>query len=224
MLDDQLKLLIEAAIVADDRLSSESVHLEVNDGVVTLTGAVQSYRRKLAAHELVSHFHGVRDIVNEISVEPTCGTPDDDVAQHVRLLLESHADIHSATVTVAVSAGVATLSGHVATAWERTHAEEIARAARGVRDVHNLLIVNPFETAADEQMAERIREALIHARGLREADIRVAINESWVVLSGEVEHLWQKDTAQVVAERFRPTHLRNDIRVTQPPTLGDIPT
>lgn len=224
MLDDQLKLLIEAAIVADDRLSSESVEIEVSDGQVTLSGMVQSYRRKLAAQELVSHFHGVRDIVNDLTVEPACGTPDDDVAEHVRSLLESHADIHRAAITVAVTAGVAALSGHVATPWERKHAEEIARAARGVRDVQNLLIVNAFETAADEQMAERIRVALRHARGLHDADVHVAINESCVVLSGQVDHLWQKDTAQSVAERFRLLHLRNEIQVRQPPTYVDAPT
>jgi osmotically-inducible protein OsmY len=52
-----------------------------------------------------------------------------------------------------------------------------------------------------------------HARGLRDADVRVAVSQGLIVLSGEVDHLWQKETAGAVAERFRPVLLRNDILV-----------
>lgn len=66
-------------------------------------------------------------------------------------------------------------------------------------------------------MSEQIRTALSHARGLRDADIQVAVSDAAIVLSGEVDHLWQKETAQSVTERFRPVRLQNDIVVRRPP-------
>ena len=43
--------LIQAAILFDDRLSVQPIEVAVEDGIVTLTGAVQSYRPKLAPQE-----------------------------------------------------------------------------------------------------------------------------------------------------------------------------
>jgi osmotically-inducible protein OsmY len=101
----------------------------------------------------------------------------------------------------------------VGSPWERALAEDITRSARGVRNVKNYLDVRPFEMAVDEQMSHQIRRALSESRGLRDADVHVAVNDGTVVLSGEVDHLWQKETAQSVTGRFRPMRLQNDIVV-----------
>ena len=217
MTDQQLAELIQAAILLDDRLSAQPIEVSVEDGNVTLTGTVQSFRRKLAAHRIAGNFDYVRDVQNDLAVEPAYATADTEVAGYVRSSLDAHADITKEAVTVSVKAGNVTLTGHVASSWERAQAEDIARSARGVRDVNNLLVIDVFEMAADEQMSEQIHTALIHARGLRDADIHVAVSDAAVVLSGEVDHLLQKETAQSVTERFRPVRLQNDIVVRRPP-------
>ena len=66
----------------------------------------------------------------------------------------------------------------------------------------------------DQALSLNMREALKYARGLRDYDIRVAVTGSLAVLSGTVQHLWQKETAESVARRFRIRTIRNDILVT----------
>jgi osmotically-inducible protein OsmY len=211
--DQQLAELIRTAFIHDDRLSAQPVEVLVDNGVVTLRGTVQSFRRKLAAQEIAGQFEYVRDVQNHLLVEPAAGTADIEVAEHVRSALGAHADVTQEAITVAVEGGNVTLTGHVGSTWERAQAEDVARSARGVREVNNLLMVDALEAVAEEQLGEQIRAAFAHTRGLRDAEIHVAVSDAAVVLSGEVENLWQKQMAQSVAERFRLVRLRNEILV-----------
>ena len=211
--DQQLAALVHAALLRDERLSAQPINVSVQDRMVRLSGIVQSFRRKLVAQEIAAHFEHVRDVRNALTVEPAFVNADHEVATYVRSSLDAHADITKEAITVGVDAGKVTLTGHVASRWERSLADDIARSARGVRDVQNLLVINEFEKSVDEQMSAQICVALSHARGLRDADIHVAISDTAVVLSGEVQHLWQKETAQSVTERFRPVTIQNEIVV-----------
>ena len=74
----------------DTRVEAPDVGVEVDDGVVTLTGTVDSYVKKLAAQEAAHRVHGVLDVVNNLTVHlPGDGErTDTDLAQTVRSALE----------------------------------------------------------------------------------------------------------------------------------------
>jgi osmotically-inducible protein OsmY len=211
---EELAGRIRQAIRDDERLSGQPIELIDDDGVVTLRGTVQSHRRKLAAHEIAASFDGCRDVVNELTVEPSITVPDEEVANHARAALDAHADVTKEVIAVSVTDGVATLNGHVASEWERAIAEDVAMSVRGVRSVRNLLIVDLAREIEDQALSYNIRDALKWARGLRDSEIQVAVTGDTAVLSGEVEQLWQKETAATVVRRFRVRKLRNDIVVT----------
>ena len=98
---------------------------------MTLSGSVQSYRRKLAAQEIAALFHGCRGMDNQLVVVSPEHLSDDAIANHVRLALEADADITKPTITVSAEGGVATLGGTVGRPWERVLAEDIAMGVRG---------------------------------------------------------------------------------------------
>ncbi|NNM24398.1 MAG: BON domain-containing protein [Phycisphaerales bacterium] len=204
---------VERALRRDERLSSQPLEIAVEDGVVHLTGSVQSYRRKLAAHEIASSFDACRDVINELAVSPVI-VPDQQVADGVRAALDAHADITRETITVTARNGVVTLGGHAHAPWERMTAQDVAMACRGVRDVDNQILVDRSTTEKDENLASDILDALRVGRGLSDADLHVAVNEAAIVLSGSVRTLGQKQTADAIARRFRPWIVRNEIRVT----------
>jgi osmotically-inducible protein OsmY len=212
--DSKLEKLIRDAFIEDERLSEHPIDVSVADGMVTLRGAVQSYRRKLAAHEIAASFEGCRGVRNELTVEPAGPVPDEEVAGHVRSALDSHADITKEVITVAARNGTVTLSGNVRSHVERVVAEDVARAAKGVRDVNNLLLVDIPREIEDEALGREIQEALRHARGLRDTDLRVAVHDDAAVLSGLVEELWQREAAEAVVRRYRVSSIRNEIIVT----------
>ncbi len=211
--DDELRVLIETELLNDERLSSQAIRVTVCQGVVTLEGDVHSHRRRLAAHEIAAHYEGVHEVVNKLTVSPPGPVPDEEVTAHVCSALDASADVTKETVYVAVVGGKVTLTGSVGSHLERTVAEDIARATRGVRDVENLLMVDLETKIADEELANAIKAALSRARGLTDADISIAIQDTSAVLSGEVDHLWKKETAETVVRRFGLLHVQNQIMI-----------
>jgi osmotically-inducible protein OsmY len=142
--DDELIELIEEAFHGDERVSLEPINVSVKNGVVTLNGTVGTHRRKLAAQEIASSFEGCRDVVNKLTVDPETPPPDREVAKKVKCSLNASADVTADVVNATVTNGSVSLSGAVRSAWERLVAEDVARSARGVRDVENLLVVDPW--------------------------------------------------------------------------------
>lgn len=213
--DAELRTRVDRAIARDDRLSSQKIDVEVTGGRVRLHGEVQSYRRKLAAAQIAASFEGCRDVIDDLTVQPSI-VPDPEIADAVRASLDASADLTRETITVAARNGVVTLTGHVGVPWERTLAQDIAMGVRGVRDTENQIIVDPPKQERDEALATDLVEAIEQTRGLAGADIQVAVNSAAIVLSGTVESLWQKEMAHSVAARHMPWMLRNEITVADP--------
>jgi len=212
--DEMLCGQIKQAIMLDGRLSEQPIEVTVQTGTATLTGTVQSHNRKLTAQLIAASFDGCRGVVNELKVKPPGHVSDERIAEYVRAALDARADITRETITVSVSNGIATLSGTAASHWERTLAEDVALGCKGVCLAKNLLVVNLDEQIEDEALCREIQAALTYARGLRDTDVRVAVNGDTAVLSGEVPTLWQKETAETVVRRFRVSQVRNEILVT----------
>lgn len=211
--DEDLAQHVYEALVRDERVSALPIRVLVEAGIVTLRGTVQASRRKLAAQEIAAACSGCRGVRNELVVEPP-GTPsDEEIAAAVRRALEAQADIQKDVITLDVHSGLVTLRGSVRTARERTLAADVARAARGVVDVHDLLLVDPVTLAQDSEASQEIRAALASSSGLEGASILVAIGPSAIVLSGEVREPGQRELAETVVRQFRPIHIRNDIVV-----------
>lgn len=211
--DDKLAGWIRDDLRKHVSVSGQLIDVSVRHGVVTLRGAVPSHRRKLIAQEIASCYDGCREVINEIHVQPARAVSDTEVAGHVRAMLDAHADITKGTVAVTVKDGEVTLAGNLGSHAERTLAIDLAMSVRGVRSVQDVLIVDLHQQIDDEALSRQIEAELERARGLRGAHIKVAVNVEVAVLSGRVNELWQKQTAEAVALRFPLRAVRNDIVV-----------
>ena len=69
MLDEHLEHHVSQLLLANEELSSQRIAVTVKDGKVTLAGRVQSFRRKLAAQEIVEADSNVTGVYNELAVE-----------------------------------------------------------------------------------------------------------------------------------------------------------
>ena len=214
MTDKTLGKLIKDAILKDERISGQPITISIRKRIVILSGSVQTYRRKLVAHEIASSFEGCLGVVNELVVEPPGPTSDEEIANNVRAALDAHADITKETITVSATVAVVNLNGNIGSQWERIVAEDVARSARGVKDVQNLLVVDLLTKMEDKRLEQDIEAALSHARGLKDRNINVAVSDEAIVLSGEALNLTQKEMAERIVRRFRFLEIRNDILVT----------
>src|SRR5437879_3876552 len=75
--DEQIQRDVLAELKWDARVQPNEIGVAVKDGVVTLTGWVDSYTKKWAAEEAAHRVRGVRAVANDIEVRlpaSQCGT------------------------------------------------------------------------------------------------------------------------------------------------------
>ena len=104
----------------DPRVEETDVGVEVDQGVVTLTGTVSSYAKRLAAQEASHRVAGVHDVANDIAVKVPGGLArtDTEIAQAVRRALEWDELVPQERITSTVTDGRVTLEGAVDFAYQ----------------------------------------------------------------------------------------------------------
>jgi osmotically-inducible protein OsmY len=188
----------------DSRVKQTEIGVEVDNGVVTLTGNVDSYAKKLAAREAAHRVIGVLDVADDIQAKSpgSVGRTDTEIAKAVRLSLEWDAFVPDQKIRSTVSEGFVTLEGEVATLREKEDAEAALRNLAGVRGVRNRLFVTAVK--ADPVKLRKSIEDALERRAEREAErIRVHVEDGTVVLEGRVR-TWLEKQAVLGAVSHAP--------------------
>jgi osmotically-inducible protein OsmY len=188
----------------DSRLRRSDIGVSVKKGVVTLTGAVDSYAKKLAAQKAAHRVPGVLDVANEIEVKVTGSLrrTDSEIAQATRHALEWDVLVPSDQIHSTVANGWVTLEGEAEYYSERADAERAVSRLTGVRGVTNNIAVcaPPIEP---ERMKSLIEDVLERRAGLEAKRIRVSVNEGDVTLMGAVKS-WDEKKAILGAVGHAP--------------------
>lgn len=200
----------------DSRVDETEVGVQVDGGVVTLTGAVTSWAKRMAAQEAARRVIGVLDVANDLKVKVPGGLTrtDTEIAKAVRQALEWDVFVPEEKITSTVTDGWVTLEGTVERWSQRDDAERAVRNLTGVKSVVNSIIVK-----APKPVTEDVRKAIeevLERRAEREARrIRVDVRDGTVELTGTV-HSWAERKSVVAAARFTPgvkaveDHLRTE--------------
>ena len=133
---------VEAALRASNLLNTHQIQVETREGVVQLSGFVESEDMQVQALETARTVEGVASVRNDLVVpekKPTLGAALDDtiIAAKVREELKDNAANSAGDIQVEVSSGVVQLSGFVPTVEAKTRAADVASTVEGVRDVRN---------------------------------------------------------------------------------------
>ncbi len=171
----------------DSRIGQAEVGVEVDDGIVTLTGTVDGWAKKLAAKEAAHRVAGVRDVADDVRVKfpGSLERTDTDIAKDVRFALEWNAYVPDKDIRSTVSNGWVVLEGRVHTLLQKEDAARAIRHVEGVKGVNNWLAVEPAD-ADPEKLRKSIEQAL-ERRADREAEkIEVTVRDGIVTLKGRV--------------------------------------
>jgi osmotically-inducible protein OsmY len=188
----------------DSRVDETEVGVQVVRGVVTLTGTVTSWAKRVAAQEAAHRVIGVHDVANDIKVKVPGGLTrtDTEIAQAVRRALEWDVFVPKEKITSTVTDGWVTLEGAVDTWSQRSAAERAVRNLTGVKLVLNKITVKLAKPASED--VRRAIEQALERRAEREARrIRVDVKDGVVTLMGAV-HSWAERKSVVAAARFTP--------------------
>jgi osmotically-inducible protein OsmY len=200
----------------DPRLQPNEIGVAVKDGVVTLTGRVDSYIKKWAAERATYRVCGVTAVVNDIEVRPSGGAErtDADLVAEAMGVLQWDARIPTEKLEVTVSNGWIMLRGEVGCEYQKRAAERVVRRLAGVRGVTNL-VVRPRLTPAAEEFRRRIEEAFVRNAEAAAERISVHVDDAKVILTGTVRSWFEKHEAERVAwSAPRITSVDNRILVT----------
>jgi osmotically-inducible protein OsmY len=199
----------------DTRVQAPSIGVEVNNGIVTLTGAVASYARKIAAREAAHRVAGVLDVVDDVRVHipNSSQRTDTDIARAVRHALVWDVFVPEERIETTVSDGWVTLDGDVDSFTERESAEHAVEKLTGVRGVINQLTV--LTPVIDMDVLRQSIESALRRRADREADrIGISVADGSVVLTGHVQS-WAERLAieGTVAGTRGVRHVDNQLHV-----------
>jgi osmotically-inducible protein OsmY len=186
----------------DTRVSPTEVGVQVRSGIVTLTGVVDSWGKRLAAEQSAHRVSGVLDVANDLEVQPT-GTgarTDTDIAQSVRRSLEWDVMVPDKDIRSTVARGIVTLEGMVAVWSQRMDAERAIERISGVKTVVNRIEIRPSPAANPAEIRSAIQTALERHADHEAARIDVRVSDSAVDLTGIVQS-WSEREAVLAAAR-----------------------
>jgi len=147
--DAGLTGLVKTKLAADTHVSASEINVDTADGVVTLTGNVDTQEARDRAVQIAKETSGVRSVNDMISVRSgtasgdapdpnrTVGTRIDDagITMRVKARLLEDPVVKGLQIDVDTRDGVVFLTGSVASDAERTQAIQVARATEGVVNV-----------------------------------------------------------------------------------------
>lgn len=206
--DAQIQQDVYRELKWDTRVDETDVGVEVDHGIVTLTGTVRNYPIRLAAQQAAHLVHGVLDVVNDIEVKLPGSSyqTDTDLAAAVRQTLEWNVVVPDEHIRTTVSHGWVTLEGEVEKWTQRDDAERAVRRLMGVLGITNKLAVTRAVTTA-EAVRTTIEDAL-ERQAEREADrLQVTVHDGVVTLRGTVRS-WREKRAALGAAGHAPGIIR----------------
>jgi len=176
-------------------LNASEIGVAVKNGVVTLSGRVNAFSKKLSAEKAAKKISGVKAIAEdiEIGVSPIYKKTDAEIAAAVLDALQWHASIQKEKVKIKVENGFVTLDGEVEWQYQRTNITSAIEHLDGIRGVYNLISVKPFLAPYD--IEDKIAAAFKRNAMIDAEKITADVKGSKVILHGHVRSLEEKEAA-----------------------------
>jgi osmotically-inducible protein OsmY len=195
----ELQKDVQDAIKWQPLLNAAEIGVTAKDGVVSLTGVVDSYAKKTEAEDAAKNVAGVTALVEKIEVRyPSSYTKTNgEIATEVVNALQARWDVPNDKVKVKVESGWITLTGDLGWNFQREAAEDAIEGLMGVTGVTNNIMIKSVSQEAAEKAA--IENALKRNWAFYENDIRVQVSDHRATLTGTVDSMYQKEQAGSIA-------------------------
>jgi osmotically-inducible protein OsmY len=195
----ELQKDVQAELCWEPSITTTSIRVAAEDGVVTLTGHVPDYLQRVNAEKAVKRVKGVHGIANNLEVRlPTSHQRDDtEIAEAALYALKWHTTVPEDRVMVTVSRGWVTLEGEVEWHYQRDAAYRAVHGLTGVQGVINRIEIKAKASPAD--IEDRLEERLRRSAELDAKAVEVKVDGTTVTLKGEVSSWDEYEEAEWAA-------------------------
>ena len=194
--DQHLQDAVLRQLEWDPEVDASAIGVAAKDGVITLTGFVDTYAEKLLAERIAKRVKGTRAVANDIIVRLLVDRTDADVAYGAARALNVNPAL-AEHVQAAVHKGHVTLTGTVDWLFQKAAAERAIGHVRGMRGVFNHITVRPRAVQRDVQ--HRIVRALHRTADIDARRIAITVDDDTATLKGTVTSWSQRDAAERAA-------------------------
>ena len=142
--DATITAKVKLKLIEDPITKARKIDVDTVNGVVTLTGVVESEKEIKRAIEIARNVEGVKKVVNNLRIEKrgiTSYLSDKEITTKVKLKLIEDPDLKALSIDVDTVNGVVTLTGVVESEYQKKKAIEHAKSVSGVvKVIDNLQI------------------------------------------------------------------------------------
>jgi osmotically-inducible protein OsmY len=200
-IDNSLRDAVLRQFEWEPEITSKQVGVTAQDGVVTLTGFVESYPERLAAEKATKRVYGVRAIANDLKVRLPYEVTDTEIANNVLHAMRTNVNVPDERIKITVRDGWVTLEGIVNWRFEKEAAETAVRFIGGVRGISDEIEIRPVVKLkiSPEEVKAGIEEALRRSAEVGAHRIRVEVSDDAVSLYGNVRSWAEREAAERAA-------------------------
>jgi len=194
--DEQLQKEVLEAIKWKPLLHAAEIGVTAKEGIVTLSGTVDNYLKKIEAENAAKHVAGVKAIVEKIEVKFSRSLirSDQEIAEAVANKLAESGYLPEELVKVKIENGKVWLSGNVSLYYQRSGAATAIRGIPGIKGIFNLIkIKNEVQDTIDKY---KILDALHRDSLIDGENIVVVVENGEVTLKGKVRSLFEKEEVE----------------------------
>lgn len=201
-------------------LNAAEIGVSAKDGVVSLTGFVDSYAQKKEAENAVKRVFGVKALIEKIEVRcPNAQTKNDvEIANEVLTALKTNWSVPKDSVTAKVEDGWVTLEGALPWHFEKEAAKKAVHYLTGVKGVTNNIKIK--SEIIDTIEKTDIEAAIARNWSINDNDIKVKVSGTTVTLLGTVSSWYQKEeVARIAWNSPGIWRVNNELEVAYYPAL-----
>lgn len=167
-------------------VNANEIGVMVKNGIVTLSGVIDSYPKKIAVEKAVKKIAGVKGIAEDlvVNLNGRHERTDSELAQAIMHALEWHSAAPADRIRILVEDAWVTVEGSVDWDFQRKSVSRVIENNIGVKGITNNITIAHRPAPAD--IKSKILAAFIRNASLDAGKIKVSIEGGNVVLSGKV--------------------------------------
>ncbi|WP_111707676.1 BON domain-containing protein [Lutibacter citreus] len=212
--DLEIKYNVLEELAFQPNVDETQIGVEVENGVVVLTGVVNDYHKKVEAEKATKRVKGVKALVGDIIVK--YGTnyqkTDKEIAKAIVKSFEWNMLIPEEKIEIEVRDGWVNLSGEVDLPSQKDAAKHAVKNIAGVKWINNVITIK--QVIPPYNIKEEIAKVFKHSADVDAEGITINIVGNVVKLKGKVHSLKEKNEAEKTAYLSRGVFkIENELEV-----------